>query len=111
MTAAVVDDVDERVEHRWLDPADEVLICAWLMDLGIEPKRTPIHAEIEYDPVHDEWRIEQFWPGPEGNGEVRPDGTVRTFIRRVRRKGTALPWPTWAEKFDELWDRVTDPDP
>ncbi len=105
--------VGERVEYELLDPVDEALICFWLLDLGINPHHTPTHGLIEYDPVHDEWRIEQ-WKLDLERGDNCPlivDGEAVTYIRRVRRRGTALPWPTWAQKIDELWERVTDPDP
>lgn len=110
MVTAMLDDVDGRVEHEWLDPVEEALVCAWLLGLGVEPKNTPVDAEIEYDPVHNEWRIEQFRMGADGGPVVRGDEIVR-YIRRVRHRGIALPWPTWAQKIDDLWDRVTDPDP
>ena len=101
--------IGELVEYEWLSPVDQVLIEAWLLDHNIEPKTTPVHCEIEYDPVHDEFRVEQLWTDADGRPQLMADGeTIRTFFVRRRRKSD-LPWPTWASKVNELWDRVTDP--
>lgn len=104
-------DLRNRVEYEMLSPVDEALICAWLLYHGIEPKRTPQYAEIEYDAEHDEWRVEQWRIGEDGGPVVTDSGDLVTFIRRVRRRGTALPWPTWGQLIDELWEWVTDPGP
>lgn len=102
----------ERVEHGFLSSVDEFLICAWLEAHGVNTRRTPVHAEIEYDPVFDEWRIEQWRMGPDNAPIVAPDGeTLVSIVVRRRATGTALPWPTWGEKVDQLWDQVTAPEP
>ena len=103
------DDIDDRVDYNWLSAVDTLLICTWLMDLGVNPHHTPVGAEIEYDPVHNEWRIEQWHMAADGGPVIRPDGTCSSYIVRRPHRGVALPWPTWGQLIDDLWNKVTDP--
>lgn len=99
-----------RVEYQFLNPDQRTALERWLRDHDIDPKRTPIDPIIEVDTATGELRIEQFWH--DENGKMRLDETGEN-VRRVivrRRAQRPLPWPTWAQQMDLLWEDVTAPE-
>lgn len=87
-----------RVPYEYLTPAEKTAIMAWLDTHRIDPRRTPVGALLEYDPVHREWRIEQYWHDDRGRMLVDDTGDdVRRVVVR-RRSRSRLPWPTWGRR-------------
>jgi hypothetical protein len=83
-----------RVPYELLSLAERTDIEAWLRALGVEPARTPIDALLEYDPVHREWCIEQYWRDGTGCRRQATAGEPRRVV--LRRRGSPVPpsWPT-----------------
>jgi hypothetical protein len=84
-----------RMPYELLTAAERTAIETWLKEvLVIDPARTPIDPVLEYDPVHGEWRVEQYVV--DDRGRPRFD-YAREDIQRVilRRRGPSdpPPWP------------------
>jgi hypothetical protein len=102
-----------RVPYEYLLPAEKATLQLWLTTHHIDPRRTPLEPLIEHDPVHDEWRIEQYWTDANGRMRIVDDENVRRVIVR-RRHLAPLPWPMWehahwctsAECLGDCWDRI-----
>lgn len=84
---------DSRIPYRNLDDEDQAAIMAWLVDHRVDPRRVPIDAQFEHDPVTGEWRIPVYWHDARGRKAANPDGeTIRSLVVR-RRELRPLPWP------------------
>ena len=85
---------DGRVDYCDLTDAQREAIHAWCRLHRITLEDTPINALIEYDPVHDEWRVEQYRRRGGrfyliGHGA---EAEVASCVIRRQRKAD-LPWP------------------
>ncbi len=88
-------ELHERVGYWDLTPEERAAIQEWLAAHRIDPNRTPIDPLLEYDDVHDEWRIEQYKHDERGRLLVDEtgDGVRRCIVRR--RSQSWVSWPYW----------------